>query len=154
MTTETDPVRQHADPVSTQRLDRQREERVADVAHRGPADVTPHLERLDREWDMERVLEANASALSLGLLAFAAARPTRRRLALAAVVPAFLLQHAVQGWCPPVALFRRLGVRTRGEIDAERTAVKALRGDFAHLGPREAGHPDAASTALDAAGRR
>ena len=42
----------------------------------------------------------------------------------------FLLQHALQGWCPPVPVFRRLGVRTTAEIDRERYALKALRGDF------------------------
>ncbi|HET9942578.1 MAG TPA: hypothetical protein VFR05_04515, partial [Terriglobia bacterium] len=41
-----------------------------------------------------------------------------------------LLQHAVQGWCPPVPLFRRLGIRTQREIDEERYALKAMRGDF------------------------
>ncbi len=43
---------------------------------------------------------------------------------------AFLFQHAVQGWCPPVPVLRRLGFRTTYEIDRERYALKALRGDF------------------------
>ena len=45
-------------------------------------------------------------------------------------VATFLLQHAVQGWCPPVGLLRRLGVRTEREIDEERYALKLMRGDF------------------------
>jgi hypothetical protein len=45
----------------------------------------------------------------------------------------FLLQHALQGWCPPVSLFRRLGVRTSAEIEQERYALKALRGDFQNI---------------------
>ncbi len=40
------------------------------------------------------------------------------------IVLPFLAQHALQGWCPPVSLFRRLGVRTRREIDGERFALK------------------------------
>ncbi len=55
----------------------------------------------------------------------------KRFFALPAVVAGFLLQHALQGWCPPLPLFRRLGVRTAAEIDQERYALKALRGDFA-----------------------
>lgn len=39
--------------------------------------------------------------------------------------------HAFQGWCPPVNLFRRLGVRTQREIDEERYALKLMLGDFA-----------------------
>jgi hypothetical protein len=30
---------------------------------------------------------------------------------LPALVTAFLFQHAVQGWCPPVPILRRLGFR-------------------------------------------
>lgn len=69
---------------------------------------------------------------------------------MAGIVPAFLFQHALQGWCPPIELFRFLGRRSRNEIDAESTA---LRGDFA--GFRRAGEPAAAAAAaLKAAGRR
>jgi hypothetical protein len=54
-------------------------------------------------------------------------------LFLPGIVLPFLLQHAVQGWCPPVPLFRRLGVRTREEIEREKFALKALRGDFEEI---------------------
>ena len=50
--------------------------------------------------------------------------------ALPALVTAFLFQHAVQGWCPPVPVLRRMGFRAAHEIEQERTALKALRGDF------------------------
>jgi hypothetical protein len=50
-----------------------------------------------------------------------------------AVVAGFLLQHAVQGWCPPLPIFRRMGFRTQTEIDEERHALKALRGDYRQL---------------------
>ena len=36
-------------------------------------------------------------------------------------------------------VFRRLGVRTAGEIDRERYALKALRGDFDRIAPSGAG---------------
>lgn len=49
------------------------------------------------------------------------------------IVSSFLLHHAGRGWCPPVPIFRRLGVRTRQEIDAERFALKVLRGDLDEL---------------------
>ena len=34
------------------------------------------------------------------------------------------------GLVSPVSLFRRMGVRTRKEIDVEKYALKALQGDF------------------------
>lgn len=45
----------------------------------------------------------------------------------------FLLMHAVQGWCPPIPVLRRFGVRTTFEIDRERNALKALRGDYREM---------------------
>ena len=57
----------------------------------------------------------------------------RRWAYLPLVVTGFLLQHATQGWCPPVPILRALGFRTQGEIERERYALKALRGDFDDL---------------------
>ena len=51
-------------------------------------------------------------------------------LALPIVSSAFLLSHAIAGWCPPLPLLKALGFRARAEIDKEKYALKALRGDF------------------------
>jgi hypothetical protein len=103
------------------------EARVLYFAER-PEDINRRLEELDREWDIERLLEANAGILSLMGLTFGVVRSRWYLLPLAA--GAFLVQYAFQGWCPPVSVFRRLGVRTTREINHERYALKALRGDF------------------------
>ncbi|UYN96590.1 MAG: DUF2892 domain-containing protein [Enhydrobacter sp.] len=95
--------------------------------------IDRRLRELDREWDIERLLEANAGLF--GFLGVALGTGVDRRwLGLSALVGAFLFQHAVQGWCPPVPLFRRWGVRTAREIELERIALKALRGDFDDAG--------------------
>jgi hypothetical protein len=57
----------------------------------------------------------------------------RRFLLLPAAVLTFLAQHALQGWCPPLPILRRHGVRAAREIERERYAIKALRGDFDSL---------------------
>jgi hypothetical protein len=108
------------------------EKNIAHYAAQGPSAIDQRLAELDREWDIERALEANASVavlLGLSLGAFV----HRRLFILPALVASFLLQHALQGWCPPVPVLRRLGMRTSTEIDYERYALKALRGDFQHL---------------------
>ena len=110
----------------------QTEENVARLAGAGPEAIDRRLAELDREWDIERTLEANASTLALIGVGLGAC-VDRRFLVLPALVSGFLLQHALQGWCPPVPLFRHLGVRTAAEIDHERYALKALRGDFHDL---------------------
>jgi hypothetical protein len=94
-----------------------------------PEKIDERLEELDQEWDIERALEANASSVALVGLALGLTAD-RRWLALPVLVSGFLLQHALQGWCPPLPLLRRLGIRTAEEISQERNALKALRGDF------------------------
>lgn len=117
-----------------------------------PDEIDARLEDLDREWDIERTLEANAAAFSLLGLTLAMT-VDRRWLGLPIGVATFLLQHAVQGWCPPVPIFRRLGVRTADEIDRERYALKALRGDFDRLSSEGVGDGHArARHALEAVG--
>lgn len=100
---------------------------------RTSAEIERRIVELEREWDIERVLALNAASLALGGVALAAVH-SRRWLAVPGVVLSFLIQHALHGWCPPIPLFRHLGVRTRKEIDEEKYALKAIRGDFAALG--------------------
>ena len=136
-----DRVRAHTAADVNEKLDRDAERRIMYAAGQPPAALSRRLEELDREWDMERWLEANAATLAftgtlLGLLV------SRKFLAIPCFVLPFLFQHATQGWCPPVPILRRYGVRTRREIDAEKYALKALRGDF-----REASASNDASAA-------
>jgi hypothetical protein len=93
------------------------------------AEIEQRLQALDREWDVERLLQTNAPILVLLGLALATT-VSRKFLLLPAGVFTFFAQHALQGWCPPIPVFRRLGVRTQREIERERYALKALRGDF------------------------
>lgn len=97
-------------------------------------DIDRRLRMLDAEWDVERLLQTNASVIVLLGLALATT-VSRRFLVLPAGVFGFFAQHALQGWCPPIPVFRRLGVRTQREIERERHALKALRGDFDELPP-------------------
>ncbi len=115
-------------------------------------DISQRLRELDEEWDVERLLQVNASVLvMLGVLL--GARVDRRFLALPAAVFTFFGQHALQGWCPPIPVFRRLGGRTHREIARERYALKALRGDFDDLPQRDAGPARRVRAALAAVDR-
>lgn len=125
----TDHVRENTSDQVNARLDRAMDQRVRRYAGRPGTEIRDRITELDREWDIERWLEANASALAFTGLVLGLARD-RRWLWLPGFVLPFLFLHAVQGWCPPVPLLRRLGVRTRKEIDREVYALKAARGDF------------------------
>lgn len=97
-----------------------------------PEEIDARIDELEREWDIERAIEANASSLMLIGLGLGAT-VDRKFFLLPAVVASFLLQHSIQGWCPPVPILRRFGFRTQTEIDRELYALKALRGDFKEI---------------------
>lgn len=123
-----DRVRAHTSPEQLTALDQCIEERIRYYAQQ-PRDVlSRRIEELEREWDIERWLEMNASALAFSGVILGVT-VSKKWLLLSGTVLAFLFQHATQGWCPPVPMFRKFGVRTKGEIDRELYALKLLRGD-------------------------
>jgi hypothetical protein len=142
-----DRVRANTSEEINRRIDQKIEDRVREYARRSQSDITGRIEELDREWDMERLLETNASAIAFTGLALGLTH-SKKWLIVPGIVLPFLFQHAVQGWCPPVPLFRRLGVRTREEIDRERYALKVLRGDFERV--QSLPRADAALEAVEA----
>jgi len=115
-----------------QSIQQRTEENLRRYANAPSGAISERLNELDREWDIERMLEANAASISFTGVALGAL-VHRGFLLLPAVVGAFLFQHAVQGWCPPIPILRRMGFRTEREIDEERFALKAMRGDFRNL---------------------
>jgi len=129
LTTTRDRVPAHTADAVNEHIRAETEKRVRYLAAH-PAKIDRRLKELDAEWDIERAIEANASALAFAGVALGAT-VDKRWLALPALVTAFLFQHAIQGWCPPIPVLRRLGFRTVHEIEEERHALKALRGDFA-----------------------
>jgi hypothetical protein len=127
---EPDRVRANTAPEINASIDRKIEENVRYYSGQPKAKVARRIRELGEEWDIERVLQAMAASLSLTGITLGATS-NRRWFLLPTLIMSFLLVHAIQGWCPPVPLLRRLGVRTRVEIDRERYALKALAGDFA-----------------------
>ena len=134
MTQREDRVRAHTAPDVNAAIDDAMRDRLFRYAGANDDEISARIEALDREWDIERYLEIIAPSLALSGLALGLIQ-SRKWLLLPGVVLGFLVQHAMQGWCPPLAALRRMGVRTRREIDEERYALKALRGDFSGLPP-------------------
>ncbi len=76
-------------------------------------------ERLDREWDVDRQLQLlDSGGALLGLLL--GRLHDRRWLGLSLLVAGWGFCDALTGWSPPRWLLRRLGVRTRADIERER----------------------------------
>jgi hypothetical protein len=129
-----DRVRAHSNRVQNQRIDAQTQQCLQRYAPADREAISRHIDALNREWDVERYLQMNAGIVSVSGVVLGA-MVGRRFLVLPAVVFGFFFQHATQGWCPPLPVFRKMGVRTRREINQEKYALKALRGDFDHVSP-------------------
>lgn len=124
-----DRVRAATKPTVQQKIDKKIREQIIHFASQPKEMITRRIHELENEWDIERVLEVNASGIGLASLIWGLT-VNKKCLAITGTVLGFLLLHATQGWCPPVPILRRLGVRTRREIDRELFALKVLRGDF------------------------
>lgn len=125
MTLEDDRVRAATSIDSNLRIDVRTAYNISRYKRQDKQVIAARIQQLDREWDIERVLQVNAATLALAGLVLGV-KQNRKWLLLPGIVLPFLLQHAVHGWCPPLPLLRRLGVRTRSEIDREKYALKPL----------------------------
>ena len=125
---DADRVRRSTSDEVNDEIDRRTQQNIHHFSGLDRDDILRRIDALEREWDVERILEVNASTLALtGLVP--GLTVNRRWFLLPGVVLPFLLQHGLQGWCPPLPILRRLGVRTRGEIDREKFALlEALQG--------------------------
>lgn len=111
-------VKKHTAPLVNRRIQLETHARLECIGRRRAA-IQRRLDELDQEWDIERTLELNAASLVLAGTVLGLT-VNKRFFALPVAVSTFLLQHAVQGWCPPLPVLRRLGFRTEREISDER----------------------------------
>jgi hypothetical protein len=118
-----DRVRSSTASHVNEEIDHQTDINIHHYKGKSRAEILERIQMLDKEWDIERVLEVNASTLALSGLILGLTK-NRKWLFLPGIILPFLLQHGLQGWCPPLPLLRRLGIRTRGEIDREKYALK------------------------------
>lgn len=131
-TAEADRVRANTASSINSRIDAESEYRLARYGNQTALSTGRPIEELDREWDVERVIEVETSSIALvGLLL--SVLVNKKLLIVPGLVSAMLFLHATHGFYPLLPFFRRLGLRTRNEIDRERYALKAIRGDFSEL---------------------
>jgi hypothetical protein len=125
----TDP---HSPTCATEEIDQQTARSVASVAHAGPEAIVRRLCELEREWTVGRLVKVLSGlcifvGVGLGLLV------DRAWFALPVIVGLLLLQYLIAPRSLLTSLFRAAGFRTSRDIEHERVALKALRGDFRHL---------------------
>ncbi|HEY8035967.1 MAG TPA: hypothetical protein VIF37_10300 [Methylobacter sp.] len=123
---EVDRVRRHTPFEINNRIDVDTDNTLKRYAGASQEELSRRIDELDRE----RALETNAATVSLRSLILSKIHNRKWMWLSTGVAAFFLLQHALQDWCPPVSMFRRFGIRTQGEIDREKYSLKVLRGDF------------------------
>jgi len=134
---ESDAMRAHTPPEIQRRIDSSLEERIRFYAAQPKEAIARRIAELDEEWSIDRLLARNAAGLALAGVTFTFLSGKKRWLLLSGLALSQLLMYGAQGWCVPAQVMRRFGIRTRTEIDAERYALKLLRGDFESLHPEE-----------------
>jgi hypothetical protein len=131
MQSSPDRARRHTARTVLRRIDDDTLDHLMEVGQK-PETASRRLEALDREWDIDRTIEAEAATMGLvGLALGAFVRPAF--LAMPATVGAAVFLFGTRGLYPLLPIFRRLGIRTAREIERERYAIKALRGDFDNM---------------------
>jgi hypothetical protein len=133
---ETDPVRRYTSAEDLEEIERRLERNIRFYAAQPPESIEARIQALKREWSIERYLQVNIAGVTF-LTAFKALMRRRGWAVITCTALGFFLYHALRGFDPPIALLRKLGVRTRRELDREIYALKALRGDFNTLSQQQ-----------------
>jgi hypothetical protein len=120
-----DRIRNETAPYVNRRIDRYTEGSIAYYSQQNRDEVIARIAELDKEWDLDRALMlifsiAGGSTFAAGM------KVNRNWLYLFGVQLAFLAFHAIKGWCPPASVLRRMGFRTRLEIDFEKQMLMRM----------------------------
>lgn len=141
MTTQQDRIQENTPNSINSKIENELRENIRNYATADNATLSHRISELEKEWHMDRILITNASLIA-GIGVLLGSTVHRKWLFLPGIVLTFLLQHGIQGWCPPLPLFRKFSVRSFKEIDRERFALKYLRGDFGEINDDLSSSPD------------
>jgi hypothetical protein len=115
-----DRVRNHSPKAFTKKIDLNTDFMIKSTIARGTFSIRERLLQLDKEWDIDRALDLLFSTTLTAQLALSVRKKNHRFSWMPLIQAAFLIMHSTYGWCPPVPILRKLGYRTRFEIQSER----------------------------------
>jgi hypothetical protein len=126
------PSPKNQNPESKKALiDEKIKENIRKYAEQSRHAIDQRIEALDKSWDFERALQLKTAALIFaGILLYTS---NRKWAILSILATVFLTQQAISGNCKQLKFLNFLGMRTRREINKEKFALKALRGDFDNI---------------------
>lgn len=110
-------------------IDETTKENIQKYVDQGEDAIDRRIKELDNKWDMEKTVRFNISVLALAGVLFGTYKKKRWSV-LSVAITAFLAQHLISKWCPSIPILKKIGLQTHREIEREKYALKALRGDF------------------------
>jgi hypothetical protein len=117
-----DRVRKSTARNSNRKIDEKTQKNIEHYSSLSRTEIVQRILRLNKEWDTERSLQLlSASNVLTGLIL--GLTVNRKWLLLSGISAAFLVQHSLQGWCPPLPVLRKFGIRTANEINEEKNAL-------------------------------
>jgi hypothetical protein len=109
------------------------EQRLACLADAGQQAIAERLEAIEREWSAGRMTKATIGVVVIVGLALTALLRNPWWLILPTLGGFLLLQYLFDRSSWLGAMFGKMGYRSGAEIDQEKFALKAIRGDFRDL---------------------
>ncbi len=94
--------------------------------------INQRLLELDNELDLETYIQTESSALTIAG-AILGLTVNKKWLILPLATSILVIAGIARGRSIPLTLFKKIGYRTRTEIEKEKYALKAIRGDFKYL---------------------
>lgn len=145
-----DLVRENTSEEINRRIDHFTEENIRYYATQTEKVISRRINTLEKEWDVQKLVQAIDAGVGLGSI-FLGVLGAKKWWFIATLAAASSGMHAMKGWSPGTIALRRMGFRTRQEIDREKYALKALRGDFEEMSTHEADKIDERIKAVIAA---
>ncbi len=103
------------------RIDEKIRETIASYSTKPEEEIGERLEKLEKEWNAEKTARTNAIMLSLLGLGMGLFSNRRWFLLSGLALPLFFTKKPL----------KMVGIRSQKEIEAEKYALRSLRGDFA-----------------------
>ncbi|WP_442598254.1 DUF2892 domain-containing protein [Neobacillus sp. D3-1R] len=118
-------VNLHTEPEINEKIRRRIQSNIEAYKGRSDAEILSRMRELDYEWDTERTLETNFAVIVV-ITALLGLFGKKAWFLISAIAGFFMLRHAFQGWCPPLPIIRKCGIRTAAEIMEEKEGLKRL----------------------------
>jgi hypothetical protein len=123
-----DPIRDESPSWVNANIDRETLARLESMKDASPEEIEERVDELAWEYDVSCATTVTLATFSLAGLALS--RLSSKFLAVPAIASGLLVWENLPVPSAAAPLFRRLGFRSRTEIERERHALKMLRGDY------------------------